>query len=159
VAEEKNTISNMSKKSSIYWYNQSAMVRKAFLYNRRDNDLLVATIPRGSIVIGTTGFVATERKVNGFNAKLTNFKPNRRCSWQGFELRCMVSPIALTGSMVKLNPRDFNYIVAEVPNIKVARKAKSLGVPVTKNLSGQKFLNLEIDCFQKQGKNRRAKLL
>lgn len=151
-------------KHEIYWYQQSVFVRNAFLYHCRDDDLIqnpTARIPRGAIVAAQFGFVAAENAVPGFEATIVPFLPSRRCEWQGVILECMVHASAPSGSPPKSSLRPFNNIVACLSSPEWLELALSVGVPVITTADGVQVVNLELGCFQKQGKNnsRRAKLI
>lgn len=154
----------MAHKSHIFWYGESSLARNAFLFNCRDADLIPSPgnrISKGSIVTGSYGFVAAEELVPGFEGTIQQFRPNRRCSWQGFELACMTHPDTPPGKSRKAELRHFNYIVAELPNQQAISVAQCLKLPIVADSEGRKLVNLEIACFERQGKAnpRRAKLL
>lgn len=99
--------------------------------------------------------MVAESAVPDVTGNIVPYKANRRCEWQGLELDCLADPIAPTGADV---PRDFNYIVAELPREKDQQLARKLGVPVILTNDGKALANLEISRFKNQGKARRAAL-
>src|SRR5665213_2325453 len=105
----------MVKKTQWIWYRTSLDVEFAFLYNCRQRDLADGTgISKGVIVEGKYGFVATEALVPKVTGKIVPFNPNRRCKWEGLELRCQAILTAPAGQPV---PVKFNYIVAALPDL------------------------------------------
>ncbi len=154
----------MPPRFDVYWYKKGLLIKNAFLFNCRDDDLTIqsgAQIPKGSIVSGTIGYVAAEELVPGSSATLVPFEPNRRCAWQDFELACMAHPDAPTPNAPQEELRRFNYIVAELPNPEARALARRLALPVLVDDQGRNLVNLEIARFERQGRGspRRAKIL
>jgi hypothetical protein len=150
----------MPKKFEIYWYNEAPELKPAFLFNLRDNDIQKGgKIVVGEIIEGAVGYVAAQETVMFWTGRVVPFSPNRRCEWQGFELRCMVHPNTPTGKVPAAKLRDFNYAVAEVPNDKVAEKATSVGIPVVRTSQSKRVINVELSQFERQKAERRANLL
>jgi hypothetical protein len=120
----------MAKKFGTYWYQESALVCNAFLYNCRDTDLSPrsgARIEKGQIVAGAVGLVAAEEILPGYRAKVVAFKPTRKIEWQGLELRCMGHANLPSGAKTKAEIRPYNYAVAELPDSDAVKLAKNLG--------------------------------
>lgn len=155
-----------NKKYSIYWYNVKyspikQQICDAFLYNCRDNDLRYTDgIPLGAIVAGAVGYVIAERPIYGIIGTIVPFKQNRLCKWNGFELACMVHPMAPKVKFTKKELRFFNYIVAELTDPDAIKVATNLELAIV-SANRRRFINLEIGRFERQGKHsiRRAQLL
>ncbi|MFT5470705.1 MAG: hypothetical protein ACI8UO_005836 [Verrucomicrobiales bacterium] len=152
----------MGRKHEIYWYQESKAIAAAFLYNVRDGDLQVGgSIEKGEIIAGCIGFTVAERNVVGYSGRCVSFEPNRRCMWQGVELRCMAHP-DIPGSVTsKAQLRGFNYAVAELAGEEHVELAKQTNVPQVDTPSGSTVINIELTTFQRQGAGnpRRAKLI
>ena len=80
----------MVKKTQWIWCRTNQDVRDAFLFNCRKHDLVDGL----GISKGTNGFVAAEAAVPKVIGKTVAFRPNRRCAWQGLELRCLAKTAA-----------------------------------------------------------------
>jgi hypothetical protein len=154
----------MASKFKIFWYRKSVFVKNAFLYNCRDNDLqrsLNGWIKEGQIVSGATGYVIAEHNVPGFafglTGKIVPFESNWDCNWQGLILPCMAHE-AIPSHKSYLRP--YNYVVAQLPDEEAVKIVVKNKVPVIITLDQKLYVNLEIFwSFQKQDKNRRAKLI
>ena len=154
----------MATKFKIFWYQESAFIKNAFLYHCRDNDLQRSQngwIKAGQIVTGATGYVIAEQNVPGFSGKSVWFKPNRKCRWQGLDLPCMAHQDIPAGSNTKPALRHRQYTVAQLPDETAVKIAVKKGVPVVVTSDKKNLVNLELSTFQKQGKGnpRRAKLI
>ena len=154
----------MATKFKIFWYQESAFIKNAFLYNCRDNNLRRSQngwIKAGQIVTGATGYVIAEQNVPGFSGKSVRFKPNRKCSWQGLDLPCMAHQDIPVGSNTKPALRHRQYAVSQLPDEDAVKVAINSGVPVLVTLDKKNYVNLELSTFERQGKGnpRRAKLI
>ena len=149
----------MSKKYSIYWYQEDPQLKRAHLCNCRDRDIQRqgdGTISLGTIIAGAVGYVVAESNVVGFSGQVVVFTPSHKCKWEGMELPCMCHPV-----VNKAKPRDFNYVVADFSDSQAQSRAKQVGLPLIQSSDGRVLANLEIAVFQAQGPNkyRRAKLI
>jgi hypothetical protein len=154
----------MATKFRIRWYQKSPFVRNAFLFNCRDNDLLIeskSSIEPGHIVQGAVGYVVAEHKVPGFRANVVHWRPNRKCRWLGADWPCMAHPGIPNGKITKVSLRHYQYAVVQLPDGEAARSAVGKKVPVIVSSAGVYFVNAELSTFQRQGKAnpRRAKLI
>ena len=154
----------MATKFKKFWYQESAFIKNAFLYNCRDNDLQRSQndwIKAGQIVAGATGYVIAEQNVPGFSGKSVRFKPNRKCHWQGLDLPCKAHQDIPAGSNTKAALRHRQYAVAQLPDEDAVKVAINSGVPVLVASDRKSYVNLELSTFEKQGKgnSRRAKLI
>jgi hypothetical protein len=151
----------MAKKFSVYWYQEDDQFRRAFLYHCRDGDITIGgSIPKGAVVQGLFGFCVAEAEVVGFSGRVVPFIPNRRCEWQGLELRCQCHPGAPVSPANKKELNGFNYVVADLSAPEARALAEELKLPVV-TVDGQTLANLELQVFQAQGRGsvRRAKLI
>jgi hypothetical protein len=148
----------------MFWYQESIFVKNAFLYNCRDNDLQRrrnSWIKEGQIVNGEVGYVIAEHNVPGLTGKIVHFKQNRKCRWQGLDLRCMAHKDIPIGSVTKSSLRHLHHAVAQLPDEEAVKIANENEVPVIVTLDGKFYVNLELSTFERQGKgnSRRAKLI
>lgn len=151
----------MAKNFSTYWYREDEQFRRAFLYNCRDADITIGgSISKGAIVPGLVGFCIAETDVMGFSGKTVPFTPNRRCEWQGLELRCQCHPGAPVAPANKKELSGFNYVVADLSVPEARALAEELKLPVI-TADGRTLANLELQVFQAQGRGsvRRARLI
>src|SRR5258706_15557838 len=123
----------MATKFKIFWYQESAFIRNAFLYNCRDNDLQRnqnGWIKEGQIVLGKVGYVIAEHSLRGFSGTIIPFKSNRRCRWLGLDLPCMAHQDVPNGSIPKRALRHRLHTVAQLPDDEAVKIAIKSGVPV-----------------------------
>lgn len=111
--------------------------------------------------MGMLGPIAAEGKVSGYKAKIVKFRPTRKVSWQGMELRCMGHPDLPSGARTKAEIKPYNYAVAELPDKDAVKLASQLGLKVLQTGNGKQVINVELTTFQRQGNGnpRRAKLV
>lgn len=152
----------MPKKHETYWYQEDDSIAKAFLYHLRDGDIHPGgSIEKGEIVAGCYGFAVAESRVEGYSGQSVPYKANRRCQWNGLELRCMTHPDIPVTAKTKKDLRGFNYAIAEVQRDEERKLAIDVGVPVVEDQDGIHLINVELTTFQRQGAGnpRRAKLI
>lgn len=114
----------------------------------------------GDVVLGVKGFVVAENSIFGIRPRtISKFRANRRCEWKGMELPCMVHPRTPGSAMSSGALKPFNYVIAELPDEEVMRKALGYGVPVVVTGNRRFLCNLEVTRFKPQTVDRRARLI
>jgi hypothetical protein len=155
---------NTPKHYLVYWYQKSATIKRAGLFNCRSDleQQKGKLVRRGAIVEGSEGYFAAECEVKDFAANIVSFKPTAECEWHGFTLRCMAHRLAqrlVARGATKKELRGCHCIVAELSS---DARAKAIQRGLTVVVSGDRSLvNLEVATYAAQGNSspRRATLV
>jgi len=145
-------------------YQKSQALRRACLFNLRDNDLHHGgSIRQGEIVAGRCGYVVAETNVPGFTGTVQPYWPNRCVLWREHFLTCMALPGLPTGPVPRGSAgglRHQHYVVAEFADPAAITEAKKQGLPLVRSLEGRLLANVEIAIIPgKKNRYRAAQLL